>query len=113
MAAADLFLLNQHPDMIEAVIPSKLLTYMAASRPIIVAAHPESEAARQVRTADCGLCVPPNQPADLANAIVWLAKEPTARAILGRHGREFAIKYYARETLLARYEQALLDAAAG
>src|SRR3974390_1073676 len=44
-AGADLLLLNQTPAMKDAVIPSKLLTYMPAGRCILAAANPPSEAA--------------------------------------------------------------------
>jgi len=109
MASADILLLNQHPDMVEAVIPSKLISYMAAARPIVIAAHPDSEASRQVRAADCGLCVAANEPEALANAVVRLARDSTARRVLGQHGRAFVEKNFAHDTLLSRYEQALLD----
>ena len=109
MASADILLLNQHPEIVESVIPSKLISYMAAARPIVVAAHPESEAARQVRAADCGLCVDADQPTALANAVVRLAEDSTVRTVLGRHGRAFAERFFARETLLAKYEQTLLS----
>jgi colanic acid biosynthesis glycosyl transferase WcaI len=108
MAAADILLVNQHPDMIEAAIPSKLLTYMAAARPILIAAHPQSEASRQVRAADCGVLVAPNDPDALANAIISLAANPPTRAALGEHGRAFVEKNYARDRLVAQYEECLL-----
>jgi colanic acid biosynthesis glycosyl transferase WcaI len=109
MAAADILLLNQHPDLVEAVIPSKLLTYMAAARPIVIAAHPDSEAARQVQSAACGIRVAPNDPDALVQAIVSLASVPAARAALGERGRAFVEKNFARERLLQRYESVLAD----
>lgn len=109
MATADLLVLNQHPDMIEGVIPSKLLTYMAAARPVVVAAHRDSEAARQVQAAGCGIWVEPNQPKALASAVMQLAHDPDARKRLGEHGRAFVEKYFARERLLCAYETELLS----
>ncbi len=108
MAAADILLLNQHPDLIEGVIPSKLLMYMAAARPIVVAAHPHSEAARQVRVANCGVWVAPNQPDALAAAIVQLAADAPRRAALGQRGRAYVEQNYARERVVRAYEECLL-----
>ncbi|HZQ05318.1 MAG TPA: WcaI family glycosyltransferase [Anaerolineae bacterium] len=113
MAAADILLLNQHPDLIEGVIPSKLLMYMAAARPIVVAAHPQSEAARQVRAANCGVWVAPNQPDALAAAIVRLAADAPSRTALGQHGRAYVEQNYAREHLVQAYEECLLDVLTG
>lgn len=45
-AAADVSLLNQIAAMEDAVVPCKLLTYMAAGRPIVAAVSENSEAAQ-------------------------------------------------------------------
>lgn len=109
MATADLLVLNQHPEMVEGVIPSKLLTYMAAGRPVVVAAHPDSEAARQVRAAGCGILVEPNQPVALARAVMQLAHDPAARVRFGQQGQSFVVKHFSREHLLRAYESELLS----
>lgn len=108
MAAADILLVNQHPDMTEAVMPSKLLTYMSAGRPILIAAHADSEAARQVRAGDCGIVVAPNQPGALADALVLLANDPAQRHALGQRGRVFVETNFARKPLLDTFEAQLL-----
>jgi colanic acid biosynthesis glycosyl transferase WcaI len=109
MAAADILLLNQHPDLVEAVIPSKLLTYMAAGRPIVVAAHPVSEAVRLVREAECGVCVAPDAPDALADAIVALTRDAASRAALSARGRAYVQRHFAREVALQRFESALVN----
>ncbi len=109
LAAADILLLNQHRDMVEAVIPSKLLSYMAAARPIVIAAHSDSTASHQVRAANCGVWVQPNQPDALANAVMQLARDAELRARLGQRGRAYAEKHFARETLLCEFEKLLLN----
>lgn len=109
LASADIFLLNQHPDLVEAVIPSKLLTYMAAARPIVIAAHGESEAARQVQAAACGIRVAPDAPDALAQAIVTLAGEPETRRALGEQGRAFVQENFEREKLLQAYHAVLCN----
>lgn len=111
MAAADIFLLNQHPDVVDAVIPSKLLTYMAAARPVVVAAHPASEAARQLRAANCGVWVQPNEPDALADTVLQLAADPRARHTFGERGRAFVKQNFAREPLLQAFEAWLVQLA--
>lgn len=112
MAAADILLVNQHPDLVEAVIPSKLLTYMMAGRAVVIAAHAESEAARLVQTGECGVVVAPNQPDALAQAIVSLADDPQRRAVLGQHGRAYVEKNFARGPRLDAFEASLSAQAA-
>lgn len=109
LSTADLLLVNQHPDLVEAVIPSKLLTYLAAGRPVVAAAHPASEAALLVREAGCGLCVAPGAPDALAQAIVTLTNDAETRAAMGARGRAYAVKNFARDDALRTFEAALLE----
>ena len=43
------------------VVPSRLYGIMAAGRPVIVAADPDSETAQVVSREECGLVVPPDR----------------------------------------------------
>ena len=45
LGCADALLLHQRANVIDSVAPSKLLSYMAAGRPVIAAVHSNSEAA--------------------------------------------------------------------
>jgi glycosyltransferase involved in cell wall biosynthesis len=51
------------------ISPNKVFDYMAAARPVILAAEAAND---PVRDADCGLTVPPDNPAALADAIRFL-----------------------------------------
>ncbi len=51
------------------VVPSRVYGILAAGRPMIVAADPDSETARLVMEADCGVALPPDRPDLLAAAI--------------------------------------------
>ncbi len=112
LAAADALLLNQRAAVVESVAPSKLLTYMAAGRPVLAAVNPASEAARVVRGAECGVLVEPEQPAALARAVAALAADPARRDRLGANGRRYVETHYTREAVLARYERCLEELAA-
>ena len=59
-AAADVLLLNQKAAVKDAVIPSKLLTYMASGRPVLCSASTESVASQLIRKAGCGLVAAPS-----------------------------------------------------
>ena len=84
LAASDLALLTQRRQVIEAVIPSKLVTYMAAGLAVVASVHTDSEAARLIRKAGCGLVVEPETPDALRDAVAdrcWLT--PARRQQLG------------------------------
>ena len=70
------------------VIPSKMISIMAAERPVI-GSLPESDAAELVRTANCGVVIPPTSPEKLAASILSLFDDPVARKTYGRNGRKY------------------------
>lgn len=105
LAAADVLLLNQDPAIIDMVIPSKLLTYLAAGRPVVAAIHEASEAARLIRAAGCGAVVPPADPDALAGALLQLARAPDICRQFGVAGRRHAMEYFERGRVLARYSE--------
>ncbi|NDQ56952.1 MAG: WcaI family glycosyltransferase [Acidipila sp.] len=107
LAAADVLLVNQSAQVIDMVIPSKLVTYMAAGRAVVAAVAHDSEAARAVDRADCGLVVPPENPAALASAVLQLKSNREQAEKFGRDGRRYAECNFDREPLLARFERAL------
>jgi colanic acid biosynthesis glycosyl transferase WcaI len=103
-AAAQVLVLNQKAAVEDAVIPSKLLTYMAARRPVVAAVSAKSEAARQIGWAQCGLVVPAENPEALAAAVQRLRNEPILRGELGENGRRYAEKHFAKNNVLQKYD---------
>ena len=112
LAAADVLLLTQRAGVVDAVVPSKLLHYMAAERPVIAAVNPNSVAAGLVANARCGVLVAPEDPKRLADAIRQLYREPEMRTTLGRAGREYAEKWFGRGPILERWDRFVVEAAA-
>jgi colanic acid biosynthesis glycosyl transferase WcaI len=102
--SADLLLLNQAAAIEDAVIPSKLLTYMGAGRAIVAAVSEKSEAARQIRRANCGVVVPPEDPEALAEAVLSVRKNDGLRKQLGANARAFAEAHFTKAGVLRRYD---------
>jgi glycosyltransferase involved in cell wall biosynthesis len=87
------------------ISPNKVFDYMAASRPIILAA---SAANDPVREAGCGLTVPPDDPVALATSIQTLrAMSPAERDRLGRNARAFVEREHTYAILASRYLKVL------
>ena len=105
LSAADVLVLIQKGDIVDIVMPSKLLTYMAAGRPVVAAVNPKSEAGRYVRKADCGLVVPPEDPEALAKAIRSLSADPQSVTRLGVNARAFAEQHFSKTVVLRKYEE--------
>ncbi|MGH9257342.1 MAG: glycosyltransferase [Vicinamibacterales bacterium] len=107
---ADALLVNQVRAVKDTLIPGKLLTYLAAGRPVLVAANPESQAAQLVRDAGGGVLVAPEDPAALAAAARQLATaDPRTLASFGERNRAYAEEHFDQQKVLAQQEEFLLE----
>jgi len=83
------------------IAPNKVYDYMAAGRPIILAAEASNDV---VHDASCGLTVPPDDPVALAEAIRSLRAMPAAElAQLGTNGRAYVEREHTYGSLARRY----------
>jgi colanic acid biosynthesis glycosyl transferase WcaI len=107
LAAADILVLAQRGKVIDSVAPSKLLSYMAAGKPIIASVNELSEAAQMIRQARCGVVVPPEEPGELAAAVRSMQRQPSSYHAMGEAGRRFVSENYERLPVLAMWSQLL------
>lgn len=103
LAAADVLVLAQRGRVVDSVAPSKLLSYMASGKPVVASVNEQSEAARMIHSAACGLVVEPDSPAVLASAIRQLRSQPEQGRRLGEAGRAYAAEHYERSRVLQRW----------
>ncbi len=68
-------------------MPHKLFDYMREEKPVIVPNF-AVEVSKIVRESDCGLCVDVTNPKEIANAIIYLLRNPEEAIRLGKNGRE-------------------------
>jgi glycosyltransferase involved in cell wall biosynthesis len=106
MMAGDLHIITVKRGLEGVVVPSKLYSTLAAGRPVLVIASPESDAARIVTAAGCGMVADPDDPGAVAAAVRQLRSDPGRLAEMGRRARETA-KHYARVDELNRFATAV------
>lgn len=102
-ASCQVTLLTMHPNHSDASVPSKLISYLAASRPIICAADPQSTVSRIVSEAAAGLVVRPGDAQAIADAIVRLMLEPETRNNMGLDGRRYFEEHFTLEQAHHRF----------
>ena len=85
LASADVLVALLEPDAGLFSVPSKVLTYLCAERPLLVSVSPDNLAARVVEQSGGGLVVPPRDPDALVAAADALRADAARRAELGRH----------------------------
>lgn len=109
LAAADIHLVTLNASSSHSSLPSKVFNAMASARPILAVAPAESDLAHVVRSAQCGVLVPPEAPQQLANTIRALREsDPAELDRLGAYGRAELETNYARARCIEKYEQMLI-----
>lgn len=111
LRAADAVLVHLRPSaMAEYAVPTKILSYLAASKPILCAAGGAS--AGLLRDADAGLITEPGDAAGLAAAVERLASmSPQARARLGENGHRYLATNFEKGRVIDFYERTLMELA--
>ena len=109
MAAADISLVTLNRSSALTSLPSKIYNVMASGRPILAVAPPESEIAQLVRDGHCGLGVPPEQPALLAETIVRAKGDAAHLSAMGERGRALLESHFSRSHCVEMYERMLLS----
>ncbi len=110
-ATADVGLVTLSPGRGRTSVPSKVLGYMAAGRPVLASVDADSDTGREVGENGVGLVVPPADPRALADGVLRLADDHELRQDLGRGARARMEQAYARDAVLRRYHRMLQELA--
>jgi glycosyltransferase involved in cell wall biosynthesis len=102
--SSDVCLVTLHKSVGTPVVPSKLLSIMAAGRPALVSLPLDGDTPAIVRDAECGICVAPEQPRALADAILVLYRDRSLCERLGTSGRAYIEKHFSVTSAAEKYE---------
>lgn len=69
-----------------AALPPELFSCMAAGLPVVVSNTPGF--AKVVEEHNCGICVDPSSPQEIAGAIAYIGRNPDIAAEMGQNGRK-------------------------
>jgi glycosyltransferase involved in cell wall biosynthesis len=101
-------ILHPDPNYIDS-IPTKLFEYMIVGLPVIASNFPLWK--EIVEGNNCGICVNPLDPKEIANAIKYLIDHPDEARAMGENGRRSVLEKYnwekESEKLIRLYEEIL------
>jgi colanic acid biosynthesis glycosyl transferase WcaI len=112
LASADVSLVSLSRGIGRGSLPSKLYSIFASGRPLLACIDEGCETWQLVSKADAGLCIPPENPTKIAEAILRLRNDPMLRRQLGQNGRCWAEKYHSPQFAAKQFEKLLLTALA-
>lgn len=108
LASADAHVVVQRREAAGANLPSKIGSYLASGRPIVASIGLDTSAADLLRESGAALIVGPEEPAELAAAMIRVRDDPVLRAELGRRARAFAELRLGRDAALEALERELV-----
>ncbi len=103
LAAGDVLVAILEPDAGIYSVPSKVLTYLCAGRPVLVAIPSQNLAARILERNRAGLVVPPGDSAAFAAAAKRLVGDSQLRRELANNALDYAAKTFDINSIAARF----------
>jgi colanic acid biosynthesis glycosyl transferase WcaI len=110
LASADVLVALLEPEAAGFSVPSKVLTYLCAGRPLLVSVGRDNLAARVVERSGGGIVVPASDGAALVDAAEELLGSEARRNELGRRARAYAEATFDVEAIAERFEAVLRPA---
>lgn len=108
LQAAEILLAILEPAAARFSVPSKILTYACAGRPVVVAMPLDNAATRLIRDVGFGIVTVPGDSPAFINAVRTLLDQPDSAADLGRRGRAYAEANFTMPVIEGRL-MAMLD----
>lgn len=108
-ASADVSLVIIRQGISSESVPSKTYTIMASGRPIIASVDSDSEIWTMLHKAECGLCIPPEDAALLAQAIRELHTKREFASQMGEKGRAYVVENHSQRRVVDLYHQLLTE----
>lgn len=112
IAASDTCLvLLKKSEVFETVIPTKMLEFMSCARPVILGV--KGQAREILDRAQAGICIDPENPAALCDAVLKLRADAHLRSTLGSKGREYIMRNLSRDRTSIAYLEILKEIVGG
>lgn len=105
LSGADAVLVSQLPEVVDIVVPSKLITAFGSGAMVIAACHPASETAALIRESGGGVWIPASDDNALVYAIQRVCRGEVDSTACRRRARDFALARYDRRTVYGALAQ--------
>ena len=107
LGSADVLLAVLEPDAGEFSVPSKVLSYLCAQRPILLSVPSQNLAAKVVAGADAGSVVSPDDVEEFLDQSETLLSSAALRERMGRNARSYAESEFGIDKIADRFESVI------
>ena len=101
--SADLHILFQKEDVVDTVMPSKILGMMGSARPSIVTGSPLSEVKTIFDKSQGGYYLNADDPDALIKSLIDIKSDKRRSVAMGEKARDFVLTNYSKETVLNNF----------
>jgi len=105
LGAADILIAVLEKEAAKYSVPSKILSYMTAGKPILAAIPAENSAARRILAASAGVIVDPQNPDDLRRQARSLIEDEQRRTRLGAAALDYGRANFDIDDIARRFEE--------
>ncbi|MEM5775253.1 MAG: glycosyltransferase family 4 protein, partial [Anaerolineaceae bacterium] len=98
LGTADISLVTLRTGVGATALPSKTYSIFASGRPILASVDNGCETADLIHQSQAGICIPPEEPDELVNTILYLKNHPELRENMGRNGRKWAEEHHSPQS---------------
>jgi glycosyltransferase involved in cell wall biosynthesis len=113
LAASDVCLATLRREVRTPVVPSKILSIMAAGRPVLASLPLDGDAPGLIAAAQCGISIPPGNPRAMAEAIRQFYGDAGTRELMGAKGREYVVRHFSLQHSAGLLEDCISRAGVG
>ena len=103
LCSPDMHILCQKTDVIDTVMPSKILGMFASAKPSLVTGNAQSEVATLFSKANAGYFIDDNSVDDIANAIIKCNSNKQQANLLGQNARKYILEHFSRQAILEKF----------
>lgn len=109
LSAASVSVVTEDTRVIGTVVPSKTYGILASGRPVLFIGGPDSDVARVVTAAACGLVINEGDGPGVVDAIRRLKSDPELAAVLGANARQASVETFDRVHGTRNWERVVLN----
>ncbi len=104
IAASDVQLATLNSKVKTPVVPSKILSIMAGARTVLASMPLDGDAPKIIKDAQCGICIGPENPKELAEKILYLYNNKEISKKFGENGREYVVRNFSLKKIIKDIE---------
>ena len=104
LSTADISLVSLRHGVGSTALPSKTYSIFASGKPILACVEEGCETSKLINQSKSGICIEPENPAELVKAILHLKDHPEMRDVMGKNGRKWAEMHHSPRSAALKIE---------